>query len=58
VTGVIATSRAVVVDIGLIGTFGGIGLVANVILVYIAFLIRGERQQNQAYLREHRSGDG
>jgi hypothetical protein len=34
---------------GLIVTFGGIGVIANVILVYIAVQIRGERRQNREY---------
>ena len=40
-------NRALYTDIGLIATFGGIGVVVNVIVVYIAVQIRGERQQNQ-----------
>jgi hypothetical protein len=42
-------NRALFTDIGLIATFGGIGVVVNVIIVYIAIQIRGERQQNQEY---------
>ncbi|HWF32138.1 MAG TPA: hypothetical protein VG188_06250 [Solirubrobacteraceae bacterium] len=42
-------NRALYTDIGLIATFGGIGVVVNVIVVYIAIQIRGEHQQNQAY---------
>jgi hypothetical protein len=49
---VLAMSKAVVTDIGLIATFGGIGVVVNIIIVYIAVQIRGERLQNQEY-REH-----
>ncbi len=48
----LATSPAVSKDIGLIATFGGIGVVVNIIIVFIAIQIRGERQQNQAYLAE------
>jgi hypothetical protein len=51
----LATSAAVSKDIGLIITFGGIGLVVNVILVYIAIQVRGERRQNQEYLASRRS---
>jgi hypothetical protein len=51
----LATSAAVTKDIGLIITFGGIGVVVNVILVYIAIQVRGERRQNQEYLESHRS---
>ena len=43
----LATSAAVSKDIGLLATFLGIGLIVNVIVVFIAVLIRGERQQNQ-----------
>jgi hypothetical protein len=46
---VLAASEAVSKDIGLIATFGGIGVVVNVIVVYIAIQIRGERRQNQEY---------
>ena len=46
---VLAISRALSTDIGLIATFGGIGIVVNVIVVYIAIQVRGERQQNQEY---------
>jgi hypothetical protein len=54
----LATSAAVSKDIGLIITFIGIGLVVNVILVYIAVQVRGERQQNQEYLTSRRSKTG
>lgn len=46
---VLATSEAVAKDIGLIATFGGIGLIVNIIIVYIAIQIRGERRQNEEY---------
>jgi hypothetical protein len=46
---VVAISKALSTDIGLIATFGGIGVVVNVIVVYIAIQIRGERQQNEEY---------
>jgi hypothetical protein len=46
---VLAMSKALSMDIGLIATFGGIGVVVNIIIVYIAVQIRGERQQNQEY---------
>jgi hypothetical protein len=49
---ILATSAAVSKDIGLIATFGGIGVIVNVILVFIAIQIRGERRQNEEY-REH-----
>jgi hypothetical protein len=43
----LATSAAVSKDIGLLATFLGIGVIVNVIVVFIAVLIRGERQQNR-----------
>jgi hypothetical protein len=43
----LATSEAISKDIGLLATFLGIGLIVNVIVVFIAVQIRGERQQNQ-----------
>ena len=46
----LASSEAFVKTIGLIATFGGIGVIVNVIIVYIAVQIRGERRQNQEYL--------
>jgi hypothetical protein len=51
----LATSAAVTKDIGLIITFVGIGIVVNVIVVYIAIQVRGERRQNQEYLESRRS---
>jgi hypothetical protein len=43
----LATSPAVSKDIGLLITFLGIGLLVNIIVVFIVVLVRGERQQNQ-----------
>jgi ABC-type transporter Mla subunit MlaD len=51
---VLAASEAFVKTLGLIVTFGGIGVIVNVILVYIAVQIRGERRQNQEYLESRR----
>ena len=34
---------------GLIVTFGGMGLIVNILIVYILVQVRGERQQNEAY---------
>ncbi len=48
----LAASAAFAKDVGLIATFAGIGVVVNVIVVYIAVQIRGERRQNEEY-REH-----
>lgn len=43
----ILASAAVTKDIGLIVTFIGIGILVNIIIVLIAVLIIGERQQNR-----------
>jgi hypothetical protein len=47
---VLATSEAFVKTFGLIVTFGGIGVVVNVLLIYIAIQVRGEHRQNQELL--------
>ena len=46
---VLALSEAASKTIGLIATFGGIGLLVNAIIVFIAIQIRGERRQNREY---------
>ncbi len=51
----LATSAAVTKDIGLLATFLGIGVVVNLIIVFIAIQVRGEHQQNQEYLASRRS---
>jgi hypothetical protein len=48
----LATSYAFSKDVGLLATFLGIGLIVNVIVVFIAIQIRGERHQNQEQLSE------
>jgi hypothetical protein len=53
---VLAISKALSTDIGLIAVFGGIGVLVNVILVYIAIQIRGERQQNREYRERFHDG--
>lgn len=50
----LAFSAAFSKTFGLIVTFGGIGVIVNVIVVYIAIQIRGERRQNQEYLASRR----
>jgi hypothetical protein len=50
----LAASKAFSTTVGLIATFGGIGVVVNVIVVFIAVQIRGERRQNQEYLASRR----
>jgi hypothetical protein len=46
---VLAVSKAVSTDIGLILTFGGIGVIVTVILIMIAIQVRGERSANREY---------
>jgi ABC-type transporter Mla subunit MlaD len=46
---ILAASEAFSKTVGLIITFGGIGLIVNVIVVLIAIQIRGERRQNREY---------
>ena len=48
----LAASEAFSKTFGLIVTFGGIGLIVNGLIVYIAIQIRGERQQNEQYRAE------
>ena len=48
----LAADAAFSKDVGLIVTFIGIGIIVNVIVIFIAVQIRGERQQNQARLTE------
>ena len=50
----IAASEAFDKTIGLIFTFGGIGVVINVIVVYIAIQVKGERRENREYLESRR----
>ncbi len=57
-TVILATSEAATKDIGLIATFGGIGLLVNIILVYVAIQIRGEYRQNKQYMASRRSSNG
>ena len=46
----LAASAAFSKTFGLIVTFGGIGVIVNILLVYIAIQIRGERRQNEELL--------
>ncbi len=50
----LATSEAFVKTVGLIATFGGIGVVVNIIIVYIAIQVRGEHRQNEELLSSRR----
>jgi hypothetical protein len=57
---VLAFSKAFNETFGLIATFGGIGIVVNVLLVYIFIQVRGEHQKNEEYRadRARRLGGG
>jgi len=55
---VLAVSRALVDTFGLIATFGGIGVVVNVIVIYIFIQVRGEHQQNEQYRAERQQRFG
>ncbi|HEV3283590.1 MAG TPA: hypothetical protein VG010_05255 [Solirubrobacteraceae bacterium] len=46
----LASSAAFSKTFGLLVTFVGIGLIVNILLVYVAIQIRGERRQNQELL--------
>jgi hypothetical protein len=48
----LAVSKAFSETFGLIATFGGIGVLVNVILVYIFIQVRGEHQANEEYRAE------
>jgi hypothetical protein len=50
----IAASEAFSHTAGLIITFGGIGVIVNIIIVYILIQVRGERRQNEEYLASRR----
>ncbi len=50
----LAAREAFVKTFGLVVTFGGICVVVNIIVVYIAVQVRGERRQNQEYLESRR----
>ncbi|HME04069.1 MAG TPA: hypothetical protein VKG38_13685 [Solirubrobacteraceae bacterium] len=50
----LATSEAFVKDVGLIATFGGIGVIVNVIIIYIIIQVIGERRQNREHLASRR----
>jgi hypothetical protein len=51
----LAASQAFSKDVGLIVTFIGIGLIVNLILVYVAVQIHGERAQNREALSRRRA---
>jgi hypothetical protein len=51
---VLAVSKAFSMTVGLIITFGGVGLIVNAIVVYILVLVRGEHRQNREYAESRR----
>jgi hypothetical protein len=51
---ILAVSEATSKTFGLIVTFVGIGLVVNVLLIYIAIQVRGERRQNEELLNSRK----
>jgi|GEM_PF-6378634 len=46
---ILAANRAVAEDVGLLGTFVGLGIIVGVILLYIAFQVRAEHRANRLY---------
>ncbi len=46
----LATDEAFVKTFGLLVTFVGIGIIVNIIIIYIVILVIGERRQNKEYL--------
>jgi hypothetical protein len=53
----LASGEAFSKTFGLIVTFGGIGIVVNVIIVYIAIQVRGEHRRNEELLSSRRPLD-
>jgi NO-binding membrane sensor protein with MHYT domain len=50
----LAFSKAFNETFGLLATFIGIGIIVNVLIVYIVVQVRGERQRNEEMRAEHR----
>lgn len=50
----VAASTALKFDFGLLVTFLGIGVIANVLIVYAVVQVLGERRENE----QHRAGNG
>jgi hypothetical protein len=48
----LAFSKAFNETFGLLMTFGGIGIVANILIVYIVIQVRGEHLKNEEYRAE------
>jgi hypothetical protein len=54
----VASSEAFSKTFGLVLTFGGIGLIVNIIIIYIAIQVRGEHRQNEELLSSRRPPEG
>jgi len=50
----LAFSKAFNETFGLLATFIGIGVIVNVLIVYIVIQVRGEHQSNEEQRAEHR----
>jgi hypothetical protein len=51
----LASSAAFGKTFGLLVTFVGIGIIVNIVVIYIAVQVRGEHQQNQEDLSSRRT---
>jgi len=49
ISSILAASPAFTFTFGLLVTFIGIGIIANVLIVYAVIQVLGERQQNEEY---------
>jgi hypothetical protein len=54
---ILAVSEAFSKTFGLIVTFGGVGLIVNGLLIYIAIQVRGEHRQNEELLNSRKPPD-
>lgn len=54
----LASDPAVSKSIGLLVTFIGIGIIVNIIIIYLLIQVVGERNQNQQAIRERESPGG
>jgi len=50
----LATDEALTHTVGLLVTFVGIGIIVNIIVVYILIQVRGERGQNEQHVASRR----
>lgn len=53
-----AASPAFNITFGLIVTFGGIGVIVNAIVVFIAVQVRNEYAENRRYVASRERADG